>query len=61
MRPDTDLPNINPNHPLNVDNYPWIPEDNSLLIFKSNLRHYVLHGTNKEDRISIALNFNQNL
>jgi uncharacterized protein (TIGR02466 family) len=37
----------------------WVinPVDNMLLVFKSNLRHYVLQGTNKEDRISIAMNF----
>lgn len=33
------------------------PEDNMLLIFRSYLKHYVLHGNNKEKRISIASNF----
>lgn len=35
----------------------FTPEENKLLIFKSNLVHYVLPGNNKEDRISLAFNF----
>ena len=33
------------------------PQENMLLIFRSNLKHYVLHGSNKVDRISIACNY----
>lgn len=37
----------------------WIyePREKMLVIFRSNVRHYVLHGSNKEDRISIASNY----
>jgi len=34
-----------------------IPEDNMLIVFKSNLRHYVLQGNNSKERISIAMNY----
>jgi uncharacterized protein (TIGR02466 family) len=33
------------------------PIENSLIIFRSNLRHFVLPGKNIDDRISIALNY----
>lgn len=35
--------------------YPAI--ENRLLIFRGNLQHMVKQGTNKEDRISVAMNF----
>jgi uncharacterized protein (TIGR02466 family) len=39
----------------------WIytPVPKMLLIFRSNLMHYVLHGENSSDRVSIAMNFMQ--
>ena len=33
------------------------PEPKMIVVFKSNLRHFVLPGTNDSDRISIAFNF----
>jgi uncharacterized protein (TIGR02466 family) len=33
------------------------PEPGMVVVFKSNLRHFVLPGTNDSDRISIAFNF----
>lgn len=33
------------------------PKENMLLIFKSDLQHYVMPGDNSEDRISIAINY----
>lgn len=38
-------------------NWFFEPKDNMLLIFRSNLRHFVLQGNNDEDRISIAMNY----
>jgi uncharacterized protein (TIGR02466 family) len=37
----------------------WIyyPKPNTLILFRSNLLHYVLQGENNEKRISIALNY----
>jgi uncharacterized protein (TIGR02466 family) len=33
------------------------PRENSLIIFRSSLRHFVLPGQNDDDRISIAFNY----
>jgi uncharacterized protein (TIGR02466 family) len=35
----------------------YTPEKNMILIFRSNLAHYVLPGTNNDSRVSIASNF----
>jgi uncharacterized protein (TIGR02466 family) len=42
---------------VGTSTWKYTPVDGMLVIFKSNLRHYVLHGTNVEDRISIASNY----
>jgi uncharacterized protein (TIGR02466 family) len=35
----------------------YTPRSNMLIIFRSNLKHYVLPGTNSSDRISFAFNY----
>jgi uncharacterized protein (TIGR02466 family) len=41
----------------NAETHYFVPKQKSLIIFRSYLRHMVMMGTNKEPRISIALNF----
>lgn len=44
---------------MHSDSDSWTvqPKERMAIIFRSNLRHFVLHGTNKEDRMSIAANY----
>ena len=41
----------------NAETHFLVPKQKSLIIFRSHLRHMVMMGTNKDPRISIALNF----
>jgi uncharacterized protein (TIGR02466 family) len=42
---------------VGTSTWKYTPVEGMLVIFKSNLRHFVLHGTNIEDRVSIASNY----
>lgn len=42
---------------MTFSKFMYKPITNSLLIFRSSLKHFVLHGNNSDDRISIAFNF----
>lgn len=39
------------------DSWQYSPKSNTAIIFRSNLSHFVLHGQNEDDRISIASNY----
>lgn len=49
--------NISESGILNISANEYFPEENSLLVFRSYIPHFVLPGTNKTERISIASNF----
>ena len=51
------IPNIDDRNDLSFHQVGYAPVENSLIIFRSYLRHMVLAGNNKLDRVSIALNF----
>ena len=40
-----------------TDFWNYIPQENTAIIFRSNIAHYVLQGKNDQDRISIAANY----
>lgn len=40
-----------------VDIWPYTPQENTAIIFRSNIAHYVSHGRNTQDRVSIAANY----
>jgi uncharacterized protein (TIGR02466 family) len=48
---------FNEENPLNWANRWILPEENSLVVFKSSLSHFVLPGHNEDDRISIPFNY----
>lgn len=43
--------------PANCKTYSYVPKDNDLLIFRSNLSHMVEKNMSQEDRVSISANF----
>ena len=51
-----ELGGSSPLFPTSSD-WSYEPRDKLLIVFRSNIRHYVLHGSNNEDRISIASNY----
>lgn len=40
-----------------TDFWKYAPQENTAIIFRSSISHFVLHGKNNEDRISIAANY----
>jgi uncharacterized protein (TIGR02466 family) len=54
------ISNISERNDLSYFKIGYEPEEGMLLIFRSYLRHAVRAGTNKEPRISFALNFGPN-